>query len=367
MRQLSRDEDVIRIGVIAPLTSPGWIGAGRHLLAGIELGFEEVAEEGAIGRNVELLVQDTAADASKAVASVEMFTQAGVAAIVGEYHSVVARAVAMKTDEVSIPYLCTSAVLDALVDHPTDWVGRLSPPQSRGWSEFVSFLIAEGHRRIAVARARSIYWEAGVSILRKEMEKDGGQVLEIDVTDMAPSDAIKALIDADASALLLLVGSPDPFTSIVAAVRNDSRFSGMLVGAPAGQPELAEVHAVLGGQGGGIPFLQYLPHQLPERGLRVSKILQGRLGEQPSFVALEGYDAALVIGELVRLRVEGSKMGEVWPRIRVEGSRGEIRFSRVSGSNVWQWAEAPVRIADRDPETPSMIRDRGCRPSILER
>ena len=132
----------------------------------------------------------------------------------------------------------------------------------------------------------------------------------------------------------------------------------MFVGAPAGQPELAEVHAVLGAQGGGIPFLQYQPHQLPKRGLRVSKILQRRLGEQPSFVSLEGYDAALVIGELVRIRTERSKMDEVWPRIRTEASRGEIKFSRVSGSNVWQWAEAPIRIADRDPEMPSTIRAR---------
>ncbi|CAM5607210.1 Amino acid ABC transporter substrate-binding protein OS=Streptomyces griseorubiginosus OX=67304 GN=AQJ54_28665 PE=3 SV=1 [Streptomyces griseorubiginosus] len=63
-------------------------------------------------------------------------------------------------------------------------------------------------------------------------------------------------------ALLLLVGSPVPAVPIVRAVRRDRRLAGILVGAPAGQPEFASWGTTLGDDGAGIPFLRYLPDEL---------------------------------------------------------------------------------------------------------
>ena len=45
-----------------------------------------------------------------------------------------------------------------------------------------------------------------------------------------------------------------------------------------------------------------------------------------------------------------------WPQVTVEGTRGRIRFSRVPGVGVWQWAEAPVQVVDRDPAAPHRLR-----------
>ena len=36
------DESAVRIGALVPLTRPGWVEAGRHLLAGLELAVCEV-------------------------------------------------------------------------------------------------------------------------------------------------------------------------------------------------------------------------------------------------------------------------------------------------------------------------------------
>ena len=47
---------------------------------------------------------------------------------------------------------------------------------------------------------------------------------------------------------------------------------------------------------------------------------------------------------------------ESWPRVAVEGTRGRIRFSRVPGISVWQWAWAPVQVVDRDPAEPDRFR-----------
>jgi hypothetical protein len=318
----------VRIGALAPLSLPGWTEAGRHLLAGMELAARDVNDRG--GARLELVVRDTAADPARAEAAVDELAALGVAAIAGEYHSVVARAVAARADALGVPYLCSSAVLDALTDRPTDLVARIAPAQSVGWRTYAEFLRDAGHHRIAVAAQPSVYWTSGTRILREHL----GTVIELDLG--AP--VADQLVEHGATALLLLVGHPEPALSIVRAVRDDERVATTLIGAPAGQPEFAEWATPLGA---GIPFLRYLPERLTPLGTRV----KARLGTAPSFVAFEGYDTITVLAEKLRTATEA------WPS--VDGTRGPIRFSRVG---VWQWAWPPIQVVDRDPADPGSFR-----------
>ncbi|MER6046315.1 ABC transporter substrate-binding protein [Streptomyces sp. NPDC001793] len=157
----------VQIGALVPLTRPGWVEAGQHLLAGLELAVGEVNEAGGIaGRPLELVVRDTAADPQRAAAAVEELAALGVAALAGEYHSVVARAAAARADALGLPFLCSSAVIDALTEEPTERVARLAPAQSHGWQVYADFLLGAGHSRIAVAAEPSVYWASGARILR---------------------------------------------------------------------------------------------------------------------------------------------------------------------------------------------------------
>jgi len=326
--------DRVTIGALVPLTRPGWVEAGRHLLAGLELAVEDLGDEIAI----ELLVRDTAADPQRAAEAVDELARLGVAALAGEYHSVVARAAAARADALGLPFLCSSAVLDALTDHPTDRVARLAPAQSHGWRIYADFLLGAGHTRVAVAAEPSVYWASGIRILREHLT-----VIELD-----PAAVCDELAASGATAVLLLAGNPEPAVSIVRSVRRDPRLAGILIGAPAGQPEFAEWESLLGAGGAGIPFLRYLPEHLGPLGARVEAALRERLGTAPSFVAFEGYDTITVLADL--LRSHGT-----WARVAVEGTRGPIRFSRVPGIGVWQWAWPPVQVAQRDPLTGRLL------------
>ncbi len=305
---------VTRIGALAPLSAPGWVEAGRHLLAGLEL---------AADTNTELVVRDTAGDPQRAAAAVDELADLGVDAIAGEYHSVVARAAAARAHARAIPFLCSSAVLDALTDEPTDHVARIAPPQSRGWSLYAGHLKREGHTHIAVAAQPSVYWAAGTRILRQYLT----------VTELAPGE----LPDAGITALLLLADQQRT-AEIIEAVRREPRLADLQLGAPAGQPEFTG-HA-------GVPFLRYLPDRLTPLGDHVQERLQRELGTTPSFVAFEGYDTILA------LRARRAR----WDDFATSGTRGMITFERVPGVSVWQWAAAPVQIAERDPRNPSTFR-----------
>ncbi|MFF7070627.1 ABC transporter substrate-binding protein [Streptomyces pseudovenezuelae] len=350
----------VRIGVLVPLTRPGWVEAGRHLLAGLELGVGEVNEAGGIGgRPLELLVRDTAADPQRAAAAVDELARLGVAAVAGEYHSVVARAAATRADALGLPFLCSSAVLDALTEQPTQWVARLPPPQSHGWRVYADFLLGAGHTRVAVAAEASVYWAAGARILRDHLAPRGGTVIELDARALTPAAVCEQLVEQRATALLLLAGLPEPAVPLVRSVRRDHRLAEIMVGAPAGQPEFAEWARSLGDDGTAIPFLRYLPERLGPLGARVEAALRERLAETPSFVAFEGYDTIAVLADVLRAHgTERADISAAWPHVTVEGTRGQIRFSRGPGTGVWQWDRAPVRIVDRDPAEPGRFRIR---------
>jgi hypothetical protein len=156
-----------------------------------------------------------------------------------------------------------------------------------------------------------------------------------------------------ATALLLLVGHPEPAVSIVKAVRRDQRLAEIMIGAPAGQPEFAEWATLLGEDGGAIPFSRYLSKRLSPLGARVQTALRERLAEARSFVALEGYDTVAVLAELLRLHgTDRARIAEAWPSLAVEATRGQIRFCRTPGISVWQWAWPPIQVAARDPAEP---------------
>ncbi|MFE6188526.1 ABC transporter substrate-binding protein [Streptomyces sp. NPDC056465] len=348
----------VRIGALVPLTRPGWAEAGRHLLAGIEWAVQECNDGGGIdGRPLELLVRDTAADPEKATAAVDELARLDVAALAGEYHSVVARSAATRADALGLPFLCSSAVLDALTGRPTEWVARLPPPQSRGWRVYADFLLGAGHTRVAVAAEPSDYWAAGAGILRECLAPRGGSVVALDMRGLTPAQVCDELVAHRATALLLLVGHPDPALPLVRSVRDDRRLAGILIGAPAGQPELTSWATELGVDGAAIPFLRYLPEHLGALGLRVGAALTERLGEAPSFVAFEGYDTITVLAGVLRSSGgDRARTAASWPRVSVEGTRGRIRFSRTPGDSVWQWAAAPVQVVDRDPADPGRFR-----------
>jgi ABC-type branched-subunit amino acid transport system substrate-binding protein len=341
----------IRVGALAPLSRPGWVDAGRQLLAGLELAVAEVNEAGGIGgQMLELLVRDTSANPQKAEAAAEELASLGVAALAGEYHSVVARAVAARANALGVPFLCSSAVLDTLTEQSTNWVARVAPAQSHGWKVYADFLLNAGHTRIAVVADPSDYWASGTRILRDYLAGRGGSIVELNTRSLGLASLSAELVDSGATALLVLVGYPEPAVSIVKTIRRDQRFSGVMIGAPAGQPEFFEWLTALGEDGASIPFLRYLPEHLTPLGLRVKRLLRERLAQAASFVAFEGYDTISVLSEVMRAHgVDRASIAGAWQNVAVQGTRGQIRFSRPPGITVWQWAWAPVQVVERDP------------------
>ena len=352
MLGIMTNHTTIRVGALAPLSRPGFLEAGRHLRAGVELAVTEINEAGGVdGRPLELLLRDTAGTAARAPEAVRGLVVEGAVAVVGEYHSVVAHAAAGAAVESGLPFVCSSAVLDAVVDAPTDIVARIAPAQSYCWRVYADFLVAAGYRHVALVVQPDLYWSSGARVLKASLAEHGVAVsfTEFDalITDVLVADVV-----------LLLVGYPEPAVSLVKAVRAEPRLAGVRIGDPAGRVEFPEWMALVGELGADLPFLRYLPPRLGPLGERVAEGLARLLGETASFVAFEGYDAVQVVAEALRIGgVDRQGVAEALgsPGLQVAGTRGTIRFSRDAG-NVLQWAWPPVQVAaHRDARRPGEV------------
>lgn len=166
---------------------------------------------------------------------------------------------------------------------------------------------------------------------------------------LTPADVCDELLRSRATALLLLVGHPEPAVPIVQTVRRDQRLAGILIGAPAGQPEFTEWAALLGEDGAGVPFLRYLPERLTPLGVRVETALRERLGSAPPSSPSRGTTPS---PSSPNCSAHGTDRAP-WASVAVEGTRGRIQFSRTPGISVWQWARPPVQVVDRDPAEPA--------------
>lgn len=348
----------IRLGALAPLSRPGFVEAGRHLRAGVELAVHEINEAGGIGgRRLEVLLRDTAGVPERAASAVRDFAAEGVVAVVGEYHSVVAHAAAGAAVNEQLPFVCSSAVLDEVVDSPTDIVARVAPAQSYCWRVYADYLVEAGHSHVVLVLQPDRYWSSGARRLRASLAERGVTVTEIDHATLADTPINDAVAAADgADALMLLVGYPEPLISLVKAIRADARLVALRIGDPAGRAEFPEWLAQLGERGADVPFLRYMPAQLEPLGTRVAERLTRVLGQSPSFVALEGYDSVQVVAEALRIGgPDRQRVIKALSSLQVAGTRGLMRFERGSAA-VLQWTWPPVQVAaHRDPQRPQQI------------
>ena len=143
-----------------------WLGRGRPTLAGwTRAAVREINDAGGIVGSHSSRGPSTAADPQRAAAAVDELAGLGVAALAGEYDSVVARAAAARADALGLPFLCSFRGSRRTRRTPTERVARLAPAQSHGWQIDGDFLLARATVESPSAES-GLYWASGARILR---------------------------------------------------------------------------------------------------------------------------------------------------------------------------------------------------------
>lgn len=353
---------MVRIGALGPLSSPGVAWAGRELFDGMRLAIERVnGEPPAAG--LEVTFVDTGGSPQAGVSAAGELVREGAVVLIGEYHSVVAEAVARHADSIEVPFLCSSATLDAITARRSPWVFRLAPPQSYGWRLYADFLPSRGYQEVVAIIRTDLYWGSGARVLERRLGE-----LSIPFRRLEMGGSVGEVVDEVAAGLaaprrlmvLLLVAYPQPTGALVRELHRRGLFPDRLgLGAPAGPCIFADWWEVAGERAIGIPFLSYVDAgTLPPAGEGFARAFADRHGREPSFVAFEGYDTVLAVARAVATARDASPSAirDSLQRCEVQGTRGTIRFSTEPEGVVhqqWRWPPVCVVAHRRPHEAPS--------------
>ena len=345
----------ILIGGMGPLSAPGFISAGKDLRAGMTLAVDRLnAGGGVLGRRLALAFEDSAGRPDEGVAAMARLVARGVCVLAGEFHSVVADAMVVPIDRTGIPFVCASATLDTITTRRLPGVFRLSPAQSHSWSVFADYLLGTRVGHVIALLDDSAYWAAGAAVIKARVRADARWTTlnrSKGVTAREIVGAIEALVSADdgSSVVLPLVSYPEPLGSVARELdRRGLEPPLARLADPAGRPCLADWPEVAGSGAVDTPYLAHVrPHELTAVGRQAAARFEDDCHREPSFVALEGYDAVLAVAAAMQAAgsTEPAAVARALRSVGTAGTRGEIRFSTTAEPPVHQqWRWPPVCV-----------------------
>ena len=186
-------EGPIRIGGMLPLSGPASI-EGQQIIRGLQFAVEEANKAGgALGRQIELVVEDDESNATKGVTIVRRFAEREkVPFVVGTYASAVAAAASRVLREYKIPMLSGGSTGAIATDEnpPGDpWFFRSWPDSNGQGNDTAKAIVTQFKaKRIAIIRDNTNYGATLADQVVKVTKEAGAEVVSIDTYNAAEQD-----------------------------------------------------------------------------------------------------------------------------------------------------------------------------------
>lgn len=350
-------QETIKIGGLAPLSPPGGVQSGESLRDGMAIAVEEInAAGGILGKQVEVVVEDTSGVPEKGIAAFErLASKEGVVAITGEAHSAVCTAVGPVAQKYDIAFVAAECWSDAVTAALMPQVFRITVANSLVYSVAADWVKEAGFKNIAIIAENSDWGFGVIDVFTKNLESTGAKITsftaERTVSDFTPqllqlkrADPKPDLIVAGftGSNLLLMLRqaadlgvAPSTDTAIFAA------------GSDALEPEFWNVVGE-----GGVGVIAN-PAGLPgkpdtEKSRAFAKAFEAKFNRPPNAVAMEGYDGLMVVAEAIKKagNTDRKAVQDAMRSVEWEGTRGKINFPQTQ-EPAWkfqQWPEVPIFV-----------------------
>ncbi len=366
-------QDVIKIGIVAPLSAPGGVETGQALVDGAKIAAEEInASGGLLGKKVELVIGDTSGQPEKGTSVMErLATLDKVVAVGGEAHSSVALAEIEVAHRYGIPIVISEAWSDSVTAKGYPEVFRLTVSNSLIYSKAAQWIKDAGFKHVAVIGENSDWGLGVIQVFKDNLVAAGIKVTSMSaertVTDFTPQlmqlknmqPPVDFLVDGftGAGELLMIkqahqIGfAPSKNTAILGA--------GMDTLYPNFWDTVGEAGVYVLSNPAGLPGIPKTPVSD-----KFGKTFKAKLNREPDAVAMEGYDTVMVIAEAIKLskNTSGKSIIDGLEKISWEGTRGTIKFS-TEKSPAWayhMWMDVPVFIiqytqVNQDPSKAAII------------
>ncbi|MEM1558125.1 MAG: ABC transporter substrate-binding protein [Thermoproteota archaeon] len=327
----------IVIGAVGPLTPPGSAVAGKEMKMALELAVEEVNKNGGVlGKPVELIFEDSSGLPEKGAAAVEkLITKDRVVGIVGEFHSSACLAEIEVTHRYHIPFIIVDAWANDLTAKGYKEVFRVGPSNLIFIDNIVDFIKGMGFKRIALIVEDTDFGFENQKILKSRLPKNIEIVGEV-VVDRTAKDFTPQLLK------LKTEPPPDLIVNIMTGVGvylsvKQAHDIGLCP-----TPETLMFHAggdaaywkeywETTGEAGLYGIYQTTYHAkavFSEKTLPFVQRFKEKYGRDPTYVALQSYDAIMVLIDAIKRAgsTDPDALITALEKTDFLGTRGRITF-----------------------------------------
>ena len=351
------DDDVIRIGAIAPLSSPGSYQQGKQLLKGLEWAVDDMNKAGGLlGKQIKLFIEDTQGKPPVGATAVEkLITKDKVVGIAGEYHSSVCNAEIEVFHRYGTPFVIGSCWFDGLTAKGYPEVFRTSVYNSKQAENIVGLIKANGIKTVAALVEDTDYGIGIAENIKAQIKLQGAEVtFSSDVVEKTSKDFVPILLKYKTKVkpdmLITAVTQPGGFLLLKQAHEigfAPSKDTMVLDGTCTAQNAKIFWGAL---KKAGQYVMMACPYsssvKVTELGEAIKKRYIDEFKQEPNYLPLQGYDAMFTL--LTAIKEAGSTDSKqiiaALNKIKLGGTRGEIEFSQEKG--VWhnQWKAVPAFI-----------------------
>jgi len=349
--------DTIKIGGMAPLSSPGSYQQGPELVLGLQWAVDDVnAAGGVLGKQIELIVEDTQGRPPTGATAVEkLITKDKVIAAAGEYHSSVCKAEIEVFHQHGIPFVIGSCWSDALTDAGYDEVFRTSVYSSKLAENMVAVMAANGIKKAASLVEDTDYGIGIAKNIENAIKKLNADIdFQYEVVEKTSKDFVPILLKYKTKVKpeILIVAVTQPGGFLILKQAHEIRFAPTketlyLDGTCTAQNDKVFWEAVKGAGNYVLMSCPYSPSvKLTDLGEKIKARYIAKFDRQPNYLPLQGYDAMISLLTAIKNAgtTDSKAIIKALQELKIAGTRGDIEFSQEDG--VWhhQWKAVPTFI-----------------------
>lgn len=354
---MSAAQDVIKIGGVAPLSSPGSYQQGRELVLGLQWAVDDVnAAGGLLGKKVELIIEDTEGKPPTGALAIEkLITKDKVVGVAGEYHSSVCTAEIEVFHQHGIPFVIGSCWSDTLTEAGYAEIYRTSVYSSKLAENMVALMMANGIKKVVALVEDTDYGIGIAENIKKSIEKLGAETsFKYEVVEKTSKDFVPILLKykTQEKPEMIITAVTQPGGFLVLKQAHEIRFAPSkdtlyLDATCTAQNDKVFWEAVKGAGKYVLMSCPYSPSvQLTPLGEKIKQRYVKEFDRQPNYLPLQGYDAMLALITAIKMAGSTDRKAIVaaLADVQVAGTRGDIKFEKESG--VWhnQWKDVPTFI-----------------------
>jgi branched-chain amino acid transport system substrate-binding protein len=356
-------QDTVKIGWVGPLSPPGGYSAGQVMKWATQFAVDEENKAGgALGKQIEVVYEDTKGTPDQGTAGMErLVNDEHVVAVVGEFHSSVALAEIAVAHKYGIPWVGTDVWADSITAKQYPEVFRVSPANSLIYTIVGNWVLESGFKNVAILQEATDYGVGAVQVLKGVLEKKGipSSVITVQMSQQDFTPELLRLMSGNPrpDLLMMIIAGEAVYPLIKQACEQSfapskatALYSG---GGPALEKELwetaGECAKYLIAEDVALPAAQW-----NDVATKFSANFEKQYSRPPTGTAMEAYDDLKIVAQAIRDAgsTKPAAIIQALEKLKFTGTRGEYSFS-TEKSPAWayhQFMKAPIMLIQYDKE-----------------